>query len=284
MTIYSTLVILSTLCAAVYADNGGQFFKPPNRPDKADYDFSNNEVYTIGEIETIQWTTTYSGYTIDLYQQALTQHSAARGPTIFQTVKGAVTQFDWSVQLYSFDLNQSNVFFLWLSPTSSNSTDKPSTHYFNITAADSKVTPTPTPTPPSVPGNNTASDTPSSSSSGGLSTGALAGLGVGAAIGGLVVIGLIGWFLLNQRKKGEKMASAATPATGYDQGPYVIGTPYGTPYATLAKPVHEEAKPYQYPAEMDNDPSSGLLYEHNNPRSRAELPHVQRGPEPVELG
>ncbi|KAL2022502.1 hypothetical protein VTK56DRAFT_5109 [Thermocarpiscus australiensis] len=81
-----------------------QFFNPLTR----------REVWKLGEERKVQYHTKFSNYTIAIWQQALAGGSADLGPVIFRTENGAQNEFEWTVQLYSFDLESSNVFFFWL--------------------------------------------------------------------------------------------------------------------------------------------------------------------------
>ncbi|KAI1162267.1 hypothetical protein F5B18DRAFT_625260 [Nemania serpens] len=199
------LALAIFLPVATSASKSGQFFVPPEPGPNQDY--TENSRYVIGETRRIKFTTTFRDYTINLWQQSLTQSAATKGPAIFSVPDGAVTEFDWLVQLYQFDLSDSNVFFLWLN-SSSDSSLLFSSHYFNITDQTStSSTPTPSsstaskssltltrpsttspspssttsPTPPSTP-------TPTLPPPNVLSTGAQAGIGVGAALAGLAAI------------------------------------------------------------------------------------------------
>ena len=61
----------------------GRFFNPPNT-DADDPGYANDPIWTISETRTIQFTTTYSSYTIALWQQTLAGGSATLGPIIFR--------------------------------------------------------------------------------------------------------------------------------------------------------------------------------------------------------
>ncbi|KAL2173391.1 uncharacterized protein P884DRAFT_303464 [Thermothelomyces heterothallicus CBS 202.75] len=72
------------------------------------------EVYHVGEIKTIKYHTELINYTIVLWQQSMAGGSADPGPIVFQTTNGPQSEFNWTVQLYDFDLKKSNTFFFWL--------------------------------------------------------------------------------------------------------------------------------------------------------------------------
>ncbi|KAK7992973.1 hypothetical protein PG988_001767 [Apiospora saccharicola] len=120
------------------------FLNPDNAVTASD--FSVNPVWMIGEVQTIRWTTTYTDYTISLWQQNIDESgSALQGPTIFQSrTPVAFTQFDWVPQIFSFDLSESNVFFLRLRPGAAEAPSMRS-GYFNISLTS------PSPLPPPLP-------------------------------------------------------------------------------------------------------------------------------------
>ncbi|KAK8097656.1 uncharacterized protein PG998_013142 [Apiospora kogelbergensis] len=100
-------------------------------------DFSANPVWRIGEVQTIRWTTTSVGCTISLWQQNLKSGSALEGPPIFHSRSATgPTQFDWTPQIFDFDLSESNVFFLQLRH-GNGAPDVPSlrSHYVNLSMA-----------------------------------------------------------------------------------------------------------------------------------------------------
>lgn len=53
--------------------------------------YSTDEVWTIGETQTIKWTTTYSNYTIALWQQTVAGGSATLGSVIYRTCIGPLS-------------------------------------------------------------------------------------------------------------------------------------------------------------------------------------------------
>lgn len=60
----------------------GRFFNPVDTGPGLDY--SNDDVWMIGDTKTIKWTTTYSNYTIALWQQILPGGPATLGNVIFR--------------------------------------------------------------------------------------------------------------------------------------------------------------------------------------------------------
>ncbi|KAI1801593.1 hypothetical protein F4811DRAFT_452067 [Daldinia bambusicola] len=275
----------------------GKFFNPPNAID-GPADYSTNPVWTLGEVQTIKFTTTYSNYTIDLWQESSAGNSASAGPSIFQTRSGAVTQFDWSVQAFEFDLSEFNVFFLWLSPLV---TDDPNplsvtSRYFNITraspssttsssssstATSSSSTGTPsssnTNPPPSSATHSTTSAPAASQTadaSNGLSAGASAGIGVGAA---LLVIALVagGFFLWRRRRSRDTyQASGASAAGTMGPGPGPGSGPNGIIPEMPESTQFVAQKPPLYPVELD---SNGYLpHYYYQPERVVELDGVRR--------
>ncbi|KAK8121354.1 hypothetical protein PG999_005474 [Apiospora kogelbergensis] len=185
-------------------------------------DFSANPVWRIGEAQTIRWTTTSVGCTISLWQQNLKSGSALEGPPIFHSRSATgPTQFDWTPQIFDFDLSESNVFFLQLRH-GNGAPDVPSlrSRYVNLSIAlsppplrpralsaptevdDSIPTIPPSftvltlapgaPPPTQAPSQKPVAPQPtyiiagtsSTATPDPLSTGAKVGIGVGAAVGG----------------------------------------------------------------------------------------------------
>ncbi|RAH74494.1 uncharacterized protein BO66DRAFT_425495 [Aspergillus aculeatinus CBS 121060] len=77
-----------------------------------------NPVWTLGDDQVISWKTTLGVFNVSIWQQSLVQQSAASQGNIYSKIHptDSVTNFTWPVQLYGFDLEYSNVFFLWIDP------------------------------------------------------------------------------------------------------------------------------------------------------------------------
>ncbi|KAK6062960.1 hypothetical protein SCUP515_12858 [Seiridium cupressi] len=196
----------------------GRFINPANAPDTP-ATYGKNALWTVGEVQTIKFTTTYSNYTIALWQQSIEGGSALLGPVIFQTQTSVFPQFDWVVQSFDFDLTLSPVFFLWLHAGTASDQGAPeslsvSSTYFNITIASassaststlssSKQVPSPkisaTTTQQVVSATPTSNSSPSSQAAQ-LSTGARAGIGVGTSVAGLLALAIGAFCYLKRRK------------------------------------------------------------------------------------
>lgn len=160
-----------------------------------------------------------------------------------ETTTGAVTQFDWVVQTFNFDLDTSNVYFLWIHegfPAEQGLADPNSitSHYVNFTLSAETVATTSTSTTSStvMPTSSTVSTTSSisttaiqipaatstqvasSQAGAALSTGAQAGIGMGSALVGLAAIIGCGIFIWKSKKKGAHKLEAqqTTMNTGGD--------------------------------------------------------------------
>ncbi|KAK3935645.1 hypothetical protein QBC46DRAFT_396968 [Diplogelasinospora grovesii] len=206
----------------------GVFFNPPP---------TGETVFVVGDTQLIQWTTTYSNYTVALWQQSAAGGSATMGPILYQTLGNTITEFNWTVQLYGFHLAASNVFFFWLHPGQAQDQGNelvptvPSS-YFNITtsrdsvssssassssATSSSYSSSPStsisiPTPSSGASQQSGGTTQQSS---GLPSGALAGIGVGVAVAAIAAIfSAVLWFrYLKQKQKAlvEKQSQNIPP-------------------------------------------------------------------------
>ncbi|PKY03436.1 hypothetical protein P168DRAFT_346135 [Aspergillus campestris IBT 28561] len=163
-----------------------------------------NPVWTVGDQQVISWKTTLEVYNVSMWQQSLVQQSAASQYNVYSKLHRGPksTNFTWTVQLYEFDFDYSNVFFFWIN------SDTPEgfiSSFFNITKPESASTShstsasasTPTDSTNSVPSNEPrVSDTASKSASdSGFSTTAKIALGVGIGIGVpvLAALGALVW-------------------------------------------------------------------------------------------
>ncbi|KAJ2996243.1 hypothetical protein NUW58_g1043 [Xylaria curta] len=252
-------LVLAEFVPIVAQRASGQFFNPPDANKGEE-----TPVYYLGKTQTIKFTTIYPNYAINLWQENPGGGSAVRGPAIFSTEGGAVTQFDWQVQAYQFDLSVSDVFFLWLTSTSKNedgsdpesvsshyfkissapdpsSTTSTSTHSSNPTAVTTKTSATGTST--SLPPIATSSDIPVSPS--GLDTGAKAGIGVGvglAVLAGLVLAFL--FFRCSRKRRGYR-------APHQPQAQDILRD---TPGIQQLDPSFQVLKPQSTPAELESEP------------------------------
>ncbi|KAK2761270.1 hypothetical protein FQN54_001792 [Arachnomyces sp. PD_36] len=184
-----------------------------------------NPVWTLGDTEVISWETTLGVFEISIWQESLVQVGAASQGNVYEKIHQSdkVTNITWTVQLYGFDLNYSNVFFFWMNPDGPNSFVS---SYFNITeptadtdtdtSTSTKVEATGLDSPPttSVSDSNTSSpssDTPpSNSSSSGLSTTAKIALGIGLGIGIPLLIAMIALVWLKARHRHPPNNTIAT--------------------------------------------------------------------------
>ncbi|KAI1172450.1 hypothetical protein F4777DRAFT_561635 [Nemania sp. FL0916] len=252
------LVVAVFFRVAFSASAPGQFFNPP--PSGADGDYSDNPVYAVGDVISIKWTTSLQNYYINIRHQSLTSAPGVLGPALYTVSAGGVTQIDWAVQLYQFDLSDSNVFFFWLSSPSSGSFDS---HYFNITArASTSTTSTPSSSTTSTSsltptGSSTTSPTPpipatTAPASGGLSAGAQAGIGVGAALAGLAAIIVAIVFYLRSRKRPTDQPPNRAELPNHGVGPMTQGAQYPeytpqigyTPQSVSEYTSHSEYTPH----------------------------------------
>lgn len=77
------VIVLAFICHSVKSStSAGRFFNPADTGPEVDY--SEDDVWTIGDTKTIKWTTTYSNYTIALWQQILPGGPATLGNIIFR--------------------------------------------------------------------------------------------------------------------------------------------------------------------------------------------------------
>ncbi|KAH8881202.1 hypothetical protein GQ53DRAFT_832550 [Thozetella sp. PMI_491] len=226
--VHRAWLLIAALSSVAIADDAPCVFRNPSDAQASPGEgYATNPIEHVGSILSIQWaTSSMTNYTIALWQQSLAGGSANLGPIVFQTTEAAVTQSDWLVQLYSFRLSDSPIFFFWMREGAANlqglSGGKACTsHYFNISsnpasssssssssASSSATSATSASSSPSSSASNQPGNT--SDSSGGLSTGAQAGIGVGVGIVGVAAIAaFVVWYRYIQKKKAALDAQQA---------------------------------------------------------------------------
>ncbi|KAL4882885.1 hypothetical protein BJY04DRAFT_186241 [Aspergillus karnatakaensis] len=94
-----------------------------------------NPEWQLGDQQVIAWKTTLGTFNISIWQQSLFQQTAASQGNVYSKIHASdkVTNFTWTVQLYGFDLDYSNVFFFWINSDTPNGF---TSAYFNITRPD----------------------------------------------------------------------------------------------------------------------------------------------------
>ncbi|KAK2594002.1 hypothetical protein QQS21_008314 [Conoideocrella luteorostrata] len=232
--------------------------------------------WKVGDVHKIRYRTTYTKYTIALWQQF--DGAAKLGPILFQTTNGPDQDFDWLVQSYSLDLNISDKFFLWLfegDPSVQGNTsikNSQSSGFFFISPglASTSSSASPTSSSSAIPsssltvptGQATTSGDPtkptsdvSQNSSSELSPGAKAGIGVGAGVAGLAI--LFGILLFVKYRPKKKKEAAELQSNNYYFNPGGAGS------SDMSKMVHPSAT-------TAHQPPSELLGSHGTPRA-AEL-------------
>ncbi|KAJ9502458.1 hypothetical protein H2202_001579 [Exophiala xenobiotica] len=192
--------------------------------------FAENKVYAVDSSINVQWVTDEDSYDIFLWQQSIGVESATEGSSpIYTKITGSEEDggFSWTVALLQFSLNQSNVFFLALSPAGAVDLNSAVTsHYFNVTAASDTTSSVSSPASStftsfepastSIPTTTIATATFSPSSSSTLSPTAdksssssntTIGVGVGVGLGlGIPLLLIIGFMLVPRRYRSKVFA------------------------------------------------------------------------------
>ncbi|KAJ5357939.1 hypothetical protein N7541_005097 [Penicillium brevicompactum] len=194
-----------------------------------------NPVWTLGEQQVISWRTELEVFNVTFWQQSLVEQSASSKGNIFAKIHESdkITNFTWTVQLYGFDLDYSNVFFIWINP------DGPGgfvSSYFNITeptkttsstasissatattasnfTADPVTSDSPSTKTASPPSTTADSDTTNEASA--LTMTSKIALGVGVGVGASIIgaLGVLIWLRARQTRASEKAAAAAAAGT-----------------------------------------------------------------------
>ncbi|KAJ5162316.1 hypothetical protein N7492_007708 [Penicillium capsulatum] len=183
------------------AVTGDNYFKSPAQSHGKD------PVLTLGETQLVSWETSLDVFNVTIWQQSRYQESAASKGNIYSKIHAndQITNFTWVVQLYGFDLDYSNLFFLWINPDGPNGF---TSTFFNISepsATSNAAVPTATSTSTSISapsassGTSSHSTNPSPRPSELTTTGKIA-IGVGAGLGVpiLCALGILIW--INKRR------------------------------------------------------------------------------------
>ncbi|KAF9893917.1 hypothetical protein FE257_008888 [Aspergillus nanangensis] len=216
-------IILLGLILTTAAKNPGNYFMNPASNTGI------NPEWEVGDEQVVSWKTTTGAFNISLWQQSLVEQAAISQVNIFTKIHASdkINNFTWVVQTYAYDLDYSNVFFLWINA------DKPDgfiSSYFNITSPSSPppskttnatVSATPSATDLPDPKNPTTSSSPSTteaanssstdSASTGLTTTSKIALGVGIG-GGVLVLSALAVLIWLRYRTGRAMAAAAAAA------------------------------------------------------------------------
>ncbi|KUI74011.1 hypothetical protein VM1G_09595 [Cytospora mali] len=145
----SFLLVLALSSVVTQATLGSQasFTNPHYVTASGHGRFKNNIVWYVGQNQEVAYNLTgFNGveaYFINIWQQDLSKSSASKGPTLdsgdFSDGRDRHHSFNWTVQLYDYDLSTSNVFYFWF--FNSSSPEDPSvariaSSFFNISNED----------------------------------------------------------------------------------------------------------------------------------------------------
>ncbi|KAF2805737.1 uncharacterized protein BDZ99DRAFT_574608 [Mytilinidion resinicola] len=260
------LLILGHLLLAIGISAESNFWLFPGQ-NGANNDYSENPILPQSTPQPLRWSTDFDAYTIRLWQQHLSGNKATAGETMYakSSEDSEVGNFTWTVQTYSMDLEDSNVFFLQVDDLHGHSI---TSHYFNITAGgvSSSITTlaTSTTTSTSVADSSTRSATatqsfPASTPSAATQspqpqnkdTAVKIGLGVGLGLGIPLVL-LLGVYLGMQAMKTRQTAGETM-----DQSIYIGPDPPKYPLVEYSQaPSSEELRtePSELPGDRYNAP------------------------------
>ncbi|KAM0420451.1 hypothetical protein ACHAPT_011743 [Fusarium lateritium] len=243
------------LIASVRSDT--KFTNPATWDESAD-DRSNYQTYEVGDRIPIKWTTDLDRVSVAVWEsgtdpflwawvdQNLTERSTTWkvdfGNGRFDTDIGAEHARFWFA-LYDPDLVKErsadgseslvnsaafNVTVPDYKPSSTTTTAEETTTSASTTETKTK-TETPSTASTSSPAQSTESDAADKEEDKGLSAGAAAGIGVGASVGGIAILGAIGFFVwrhLKKRKEDQNQEPLQYhPETGYQPGQAPLQSP-----------------------------------------------------------
>ncbi|KXG45786.1 uncharacterized protein PGRI_046420 [Penicillium griseofulvum] len=218
------------------------------------YDHGKSPVWTLGDQKVIEWKTDLPVYNISIWQESPSGKGAYNGGNVFAQIneKDRVSNFTWTVQLYSFDLDYSPTFLFWVNY--GGSVDFTSA-YFNITRKSStestestettSLTRAPSSSPTSSSDQQTISPTDQPT---GLSMTAKIALGVGIGIGIPILAAMAALVWLRARQlKATQLAAAGVPVSHgtnmqQHQAPNMnIGEMHGTDPAGFCPELPQDA-------------------------------------------
>ncbi|KAF2101185.1 hypothetical protein NA57DRAFT_53162 [Rhizodiscina lignyota] len=277
---FIALVALQLAILASAQDSSNEWvYPPPAGPNAAEFD--QDKVMSLGSIVTLQWKTTSSSFSIQMWQQIpVDKQTPELDPTdvgakvindsvFVQSCDGEfcqtvpTTSLQWTVQPYAADLSFSPIFYLYLD--SNDSAPGFGSHYFNITdkkqttssSSSSSTTTSHSSTSSSGSSQSSTSSTSSSTTSAATnspqnggnsssdSTALKVGLGVGLGLGIPLVLILGVWVGL-KAARGHRSAGPG-PGLNYNLPMYEQKR---VPQETVM-PVGYSHVPQELPADRD---------------------------------
>ncbi|KAF5618673.1 hypothetical protein F52700_12193 [Fusarium sp. NRRL 52700] len=261
MRVITTLALTVTgLVSLACCDS--KFIQPPESSSRqpSDTDMSKNKRYAQGDKIQIEYETDIDQIAIEIYQLPLNGVSAYTS----LVRNGSVNPSYWVAEYDFLGLakgNEDSVYWFTLFKSSKGRVAR--SDYFNVSSPDETTSGgmSATATGPGLAtltssqhASSSETDTePTSTSSStksgsGLSQGATAGVTAGAIIGGLLILGGIGFFVWRRLGKGRKNADGAEQAQGQQHQFYPMETKvelpsdittHPTEYATSRPGLHE---------------------------------------------
>ncbi|KAM3554227.1 hypothetical protein ARSEF4850_006545 [Beauveria asiatica] len=248
-----------------------------------------NEILILGQpIRVTYRGIDYKNYTIALWQQLPQGRGAILGPALYVTTDGGGSKsFDWVVQLYGFDLDYSDKFFLWLFQGDYSNQGHPDqakhmvSGYFIIskaspsTSSSASATLPPTATSQQTTSTSQETSTSAPSKTNGISTGAKASIAVGAVGGALAIIGAVA-FLVRYRVRKNREAQKESASSGDN---HLYPPSYGSPPAPGAESY------YKSHGVASSAPHNDMPRDYNYGFSGQPIAHARHlNQAPVEMG
>lgn len=205
--------LLVALISGVHSQSS--FVLPPNAGPANNY--QDNPSYQVGKTINVEWSADLSSMDVVIWQQYPTSSDSDGFVRLVDHT--TLLSIDWKVSLKGFQTNVSEgeqvILYIGLYETGQTNLNA-SSHYFNVTVPSSYTTlstststsATATGTADAVSTTTEATTTAASAeatkdSNSKLSTGAVAGIGVGSAIGGILLLGSVGFFFWKRSRKGD---------------------------------------------------------------------------------
>ncbi|KAK2595656.1 hypothetical protein QQS21_006629 [Conoideocrella luteorostrata] len=239
---FAFAVLIAALSTAVTCQS--QFILPP--PPGPPGNYQDNPTHKEGQKLEVQWTSNLSYMNLILWQEYPVPPDTT-GREYYQTLADRTrsTSLIWTVNLApSFSKkvakDEDAIFYLGLYDPDTPDKRVAACHYFNVTIDNAAVTTsvtsetTSTPSATAVSSSSAVSTTASTSTStsmpvtesgAGLSNGAVAGIAVGATVGGLLLLGALGFLAWRHLRSRRDHTPAAMGPSVTENKPELSGQP-----------------------------------------------------------
>ncbi|KAL4804039.1 hypothetical protein BDV18DRAFT_162450 [Aspergillus unguis] len=245
------IILIAILTLAAGLDGDDNYFSNPSLGSG----FSRE--WQLGDDQVIAWETTLERFNISIWQLNTEYLTMSTQGNVYSKIyaEDQIANFTWTVQLYGFDLDDSNIFVFWLD---SDDAHRFSSGFFNITKPDptsedttnttdtttSSSSPTPSASSASSPADTGTSTSPpqttAAAQDSGLPTTAKVALGVGLGIGLpiLATLAVLIWQRSRAQATSGSVKDSNDPDSDSGSGPAELaGNPMRSASSRMPKEV-----------------------------------------------